>query len=315
MKIAESEFQAWMGGVQARMESVLARVLPAGGVAPARLHEAMRYATLEGGKRVRPLLAFAAGEVSGAAPERVEIAAARWNDPRLLARARRHAVHGRRRAAARQADRARAVRRSHRAAGRRCAAIARLPAALRAPAGRRPAHAARHGEDAGARGRLARHGGRAADRSRGDGSATGLRSRCRSSSSCISTRPARSFAPPCCSAPRAEISRKRTAGPLRQGDRPALPGGGRRARLRREHGHARQDRRQGLGRASRPMCRRWACRGAAIRRGAARAGARGAGGHRRAGRRLGELVPTSSSCGSSRWRRSRTSCRPTAASR
>ena len=65
-----------MGGVQARMESVLARVLPLASVAPARLHEAMRYATLEGGKRVRPLLAFAAGEVSGAAPERVEIAAA-----------------------------------------------------------------------------------------------------------------------------------------------------------------------------------------------------------------------------------------------
>ena len=56
------------------MESVLARVLPAGGVAPARLH-GVRYATLEGGKRVRPLLAFAAGEVSGAAPQRVEIAA------------------------------------------------------------------------------------------------------------------------------------------------------------------------------------------------------------------------------------------------
>jgi farnesyl diphosphate synthase len=36
----------------------------------------MRYATLEGGKRVRPLLAFAAGEVSGAASERLEIAAA-----------------------------------------------------------------------------------------------------------------------------------------------------------------------------------------------------------------------------------------------
>jgi len=76
MKILDSEFQAWMGGVQARMESVLARLLPAASVAPARLHEAMRYATLEGGKRVRPLLAFAAGEVSRAAPERLEIAAA-----------------------------------------------------------------------------------------------------------------------------------------------------------------------------------------------------------------------------------------------
>lgn len=76
MKILDSEFQAWMGAVQARMEAVLARALPAARVAPARLHEAMRYATLEGGKRVRPLLAFAAGEVSGAAPERVEVAAA-----------------------------------------------------------------------------------------------------------------------------------------------------------------------------------------------------------------------------------------------
>jgi farnesyl diphosphate synthase len=76
VKIAETDFQAWMGGVQTRMEGVLARLLPVASVAPARLHEAMRYATLEGGKRVRPLLAFAAGEVSGAAHERVEIAAA-----------------------------------------------------------------------------------------------------------------------------------------------------------------------------------------------------------------------------------------------
>jgi farnesyl diphosphate synthase len=76
VKIAETDFQAWMGGIQARMEGVLARVLPAAHVAPARLHDAMRYATLEGGKRVRPLLAFAAGEVSGAAAERLDIAAA-----------------------------------------------------------------------------------------------------------------------------------------------------------------------------------------------------------------------------------------------
>src|SRR6202008_948917 len=76
MKILDSEFQAWMGGVQARMESVLARLLPAAHIAPARLHEAMRYATLEGGKRVRPLLAFAAGEVGRAAPQGLEIAAA-----------------------------------------------------------------------------------------------------------------------------------------------------------------------------------------------------------------------------------------------
>jgi len=76
MKIIESDFQAWMGDIQARMETALARLLPPAHIAPASLHEAMRYAALEGGKRVRPLLAFAAGEVAGAAPERLEIAAA-----------------------------------------------------------------------------------------------------------------------------------------------------------------------------------------------------------------------------------------------
>ncbi|MSP98062.1 MAG: geranyl transferase [Betaproteobacteria bacterium] len=65
-----------MGDVQARMEAALARLLPVPQVAPARLHAAMRYAVLEGGKRVRPLLCFAAGELSGAAPQRLEIVAA-----------------------------------------------------------------------------------------------------------------------------------------------------------------------------------------------------------------------------------------------
>jgi hypothetical protein len=60
-------FAAWMGEVQARMEAVLARVLPAAGIVPAKLHAAMRYAVLGGGKRVRPLLAYAAGELAGAA--------------------------------------------------------------------------------------------------------------------------------------------------------------------------------------------------------------------------------------------------------
>ena len=76
MQATETDFQAWMGSVQARMEAALSRLLPQAQVAPARLHAAMRYATLEGGKRVRPLLAFAAGEVAGAAAERLEIAAA-----------------------------------------------------------------------------------------------------------------------------------------------------------------------------------------------------------------------------------------------
>ena len=72
---ASIPFPAWMGSVQARIERALARLLPAQAISPARLHDAMRYATLEGGKRVRPLLCFGAGELASAAPERLEVAA------------------------------------------------------------------------------------------------------------------------------------------------------------------------------------------------------------------------------------------------
>ena len=71
-----TDFDAWMQACQSRMESVLADCLPPARIAPQRLHEAMRYAVLGGGKRVRPLLAFAAGEVVGADPGRVQRAAA-----------------------------------------------------------------------------------------------------------------------------------------------------------------------------------------------------------------------------------------------
>ena len=68
-------FADWMAATQARTESALGRCLPAGEMIPHRLHDAMRYATLGGGKRVRPLLAFAAGELSGADPEKLEVVA------------------------------------------------------------------------------------------------------------------------------------------------------------------------------------------------------------------------------------------------
>ena len=61
---------------QDRIEQILGGLLPASDVAPARLHTAMRYAVLGGGKRVRPLLAYAAGELAGADPVRVDSAAA-----------------------------------------------------------------------------------------------------------------------------------------------------------------------------------------------------------------------------------------------
>ncbi|MEC5386343.1 farnesyl diphosphate synthase [Uliginosibacterium sp. H3] len=66
------KFPEWMASVQRRVEQALEQRLPAAQLAPQRLHQAMRYATLGGGKRVRPLLAFAAGEMAGATPERLD---------------------------------------------------------------------------------------------------------------------------------------------------------------------------------------------------------------------------------------------------
>jgi farnesyl diphosphate synthase len=68
-------FADWMGSVQTRTETALSRFLPPAESIPGRLHQAMRYSTLGGGKRVRPLLAFAAGELTGAAPEALDAAA------------------------------------------------------------------------------------------------------------------------------------------------------------------------------------------------------------------------------------------------
>lgn len=66
-------FTEWMAVTQDRAESALGRLLPGADSIPARLHQAMRYATLGGGKRVRPLLAFAAGELTDAQPEALDI--------------------------------------------------------------------------------------------------------------------------------------------------------------------------------------------------------------------------------------------------
>lgn len=62
----------WMAATQARIETALNLFLPAADSIPARLHDAMRYTTLGGGKRIRPLLAFAAGELTGATADRLD---------------------------------------------------------------------------------------------------------------------------------------------------------------------------------------------------------------------------------------------------
>ncbi len=69
-------FNVWAGNKQKLIEGVLDKHLPAANIVPERLHEAMRYSALGGGKRVRALLAYAAGEFCGADIEKVDIPAA-----------------------------------------------------------------------------------------------------------------------------------------------------------------------------------------------------------------------------------------------
>ena len=61
-------FAQWMAGVQAGVEEALSNFLPPADAVPHKLHEAMRYTTLGGGKRVRPLLVYASGSLFDADP-------------------------------------------------------------------------------------------------------------------------------------------------------------------------------------------------------------------------------------------------------
>ncbi|HFD79361.1 MAG TPA: (2E,6E)-farnesyl diphosphate synthase [Gammaproteobacteria bacterium] len=58
------------------VETALERLLPSANTHPATLHQAMRYAVLGGGKRIRPLLACAAGQAVGAPQQRLDVVAA-----------------------------------------------------------------------------------------------------------------------------------------------------------------------------------------------------------------------------------------------
>src|SRR5579872_6273062 len=52
-----------------RVDRVLEEHLPPASTPPTAIHEAMRYAVLGGGKRIRPTLAIAAAEACGADPD------------------------------------------------------------------------------------------------------------------------------------------------------------------------------------------------------------------------------------------------------
>ena len=64
--MTQVDFLTWQISIQQRIESALDACLPPTTCHPTRLHQAMRYVTLEGGKRVRPLLCHAAGEIFSA---------------------------------------------------------------------------------------------------------------------------------------------------------------------------------------------------------------------------------------------------------
>lgn len=72
MPTPPTAFPEWMPHIQARTESALEALLPEARIAPTRLHRAMRYATLGGGKRVRALLVHGAGQLTAAQPEALD---------------------------------------------------------------------------------------------------------------------------------------------------------------------------------------------------------------------------------------------------
>ncbi|MDJ0805915.1 MAG: (2E,6E)-farnesyl diphosphate synthase [Gammaproteobacteria bacterium] len=60
---------------QQRVTHALNKVLPDADTSPSRLHAAMRYATLNGGKRIRPILVYASGEAAEVTNENLDAAA------------------------------------------------------------------------------------------------------------------------------------------------------------------------------------------------------------------------------------------------
>lgn len=71
-----NNLQTWQQETQARMEMLLANLMPSENQLPEKLHQAMRYVTLGGGKRLRPLLVFATAELGNANLTACEHAAA-----------------------------------------------------------------------------------------------------------------------------------------------------------------------------------------------------------------------------------------------
>lgn len=68
----ENPLKEFMQACQSRAESALDARLPATSKLPERLHQAMRYSTLGGGKRLRPLLVYATGHALGVSEDTLD---------------------------------------------------------------------------------------------------------------------------------------------------------------------------------------------------------------------------------------------------
>ena len=68
--------QEQMKQQQLRIENVLKRLLAYQTGTPKKLHQAICYSSLDGGKRIRPLLVYATGEMLGVSPDILDIPAA-----------------------------------------------------------------------------------------------------------------------------------------------------------------------------------------------------------------------------------------------
>ena len=75
MKINDQDFDALVETYQQRVDKALDYWLPPATVNPVRLHQAMRYAVLAPGKRVRPILVYATAQALGIDLDRVDGAA------------------------------------------------------------------------------------------------------------------------------------------------------------------------------------------------------------------------------------------------
>ncbi|KAF1858265.1 hypothetical protein Lal_00014766 [Lupinus albus] len=232
-----------------------ARALPAG--RDRRAREAARSDALHGAGRRQARAPAARACERRPVRRRARCARARGqrrrNDPRVFARARRHAVHGRRRPAPRQADGARRVRRSDGAARRRRAAGASVRSA-----GRDDHRAGRaHGHDAAPAGRGGGHQGHV----RRPGDRPGQRRRQPHARTTGTHAPAedgrhaaRLGAAGRAGRPRPRVARAGSPGRVFARHRSRVPGRGRHPRRDGRFGHAGQDGRQGCGRQQADLC-------------------------------------------------------------